>query len=166
MMDAPSSKRHRANHADISVGLQRISRNVLSAILDALKVDPTLAESLPKDFSDLRNDVRDQLLTTIRLETVDGGYVDWKLANPGKLLSYMIRNCPRLAELYKQASVSHPTDKWNLVVSYDEFSPGAQLIGRHLRKVMLLHFTFLELGQGALSSNLVWLCPICASACF
>jgi hypothetical protein len=50
---------------------------------------------------------------------------------------------------------------WSLVVGFDEFTPGNKLQADNRRKVMVLSYSFLELGQFSLCHNVVWTTPVC-----
>jgi len=70
---------------------------------------------------------------------------------------------PSSTQAYERALAETPArhDRpWNLVVGYDEFSPGDKLNHDNKRKVMVLSFSFLELGQSCLSSGVFWSTPV------
>ena len=54
--------------------------------------------------------------------------------------------------------MEHP---WRLVVAWDEFSPGNKLKVDNTRKCMNLSFSFVELGQTALTQNWAWFTCVC-----
>ena len=93
----------------------------------------------------------------------NGGTFAWKYADPCKLLMMVMAEAPLLSECFKHAAARKkpsPDRPWSLVVAWDEFCPGNKLQIDPSRKAMVLSFTFLELGQDAISSGLGWMTPI------
>jgi hypothetical protein len=106
---------------------------------------------------------------TLRLPHTKQGHVDVTICDIGLLLHHLVSNRPGMQAVYASAIAAKPPsmeNPWSLIVAFDEFTPGAQLTGKHLRKVMNVHVTFLELGRTALSSSIAWLTPISDFACF
>jgi hypothetical protein len=98
---------------------------------------------------------------------IEGGFVDWEFADPNKLLVNLVEHSPALNRLFTEAvRISPPSVKkpWSLVVGFDEFVPGNKLKVDNRRKTMVLSFSFLELGQAALSQGLAWQTPVCLRA--
>jgi hypothetical protein len=100
---------------------------------------------------------------TVVLPLIDGGEFSWEFVDPAKLLSEAVANVPDLQELYSRALSVHrcsPEEPWNIAVGFDEFTPGNKLNLDNRRKAMVLSFTFLELGQPAVTHGRAWLTPV------
>ena len=73
----------------------------------------------------------DSLRHTVDLPLEEGGGTFlWEMIDPARLLSESIVRCPKIAEAYKQACSQAPPSvarPWNLIVAFDEFSPGNKL---------------------------------------
>ena len=98
---------------------------------------------------------------------IEGGFVDWEFADPNTLLVSLVEHSPALNRLFTEAvRISPPSvvKPWSLVVGFDEFVPGNKLKVDNRRKTMVLSFSFLELGQAALSQGLAWQTPVCLRA--
>ena len=98
---------------------------------------------------------------------IEGGFVDWEFADPNTLLANLVEHSPALNRLFTEAvRISPPSvnKPWSLVVGFDEFVPGNKLKVNNRRKTMVLSFSFLELGQAALSQGLAWQTPVCLQA--
>jgi hypothetical protein len=81
-------------------------------------------------------------------------WFEWEYASPTSLLQLTLMECPKLQTLYADALRLHPCreDKpWSIVMGFDEFAPGSQLVVDNRRKAMNLYYNFLELGSHALS---------------
>jgi hypothetical protein len=84
-------------------------------------------------------------------------------ADPFKLLQLLLDSAPVLTELYRTAFALHPPSvrrPWDLLVAWDEFTPGNKLQVDPRRKVMVLSIAFKQLGQAAISSGLGWITPL------
>lgn len=127
----------------------------------------SIAESGPDVVSHSRNrllDVNHQLFVehsvTELMPLKSGGDFAWQYLCSCKWLSAMVNRSPSLQELFRAALAKSPCSSvrpWHLVVGFDEFSPGNKLAVDNRRKTMVRSFTFLELGQGAVSSGHGWL---------
>ena len=98
---------------------------------------------------------------------IEGGFVDWEFADPNTLLVSLVEHSSALNRLFTEAvRISPPSvvKPWSLVVGFDEFVPGNKLKVDNKRKTMVLSFSFLELGQAALSQGLAWQAPVCLRA--
>lgn len=85
------------------------------------------------------------------------------LANPNKLLTQRLRLSSSLEAKYLELYSSRPCTPehpWSLVVAFDEFVPGNKLRPDNKRKIMILSYNFLELGQAALSDEAFWHTPV------
>jgi hypothetical protein len=72
-------------------------------------------------------------------------------------------DAPCLSACFERAmeqSRPSPQRPWSLAIAWDEFCPGNKLQVEPSRKIMVLSFTFLELGQGPVSGGLAWATPV------
>ena len=106
----------------------------------------------------------DKISRTIELPLSGGGMWKWSLLDPSQLLVSLVSNSPALQQVYADAwrrSPPSPQRPWSLVVAFDEFVPGNKLQTDQTRKTMVLSFSFLQLGQAALSFGSCWTTAIC-----
>jgi hypothetical protein len=92
------------------------------------------------------------------------GIFSWALLDPNKMLCEVVQQSKILTGLFKDAAARCPptmANPWSLVVGFDEFTPGNKLKIDNARKCMNLSFSFRELGNHALSSELAWFTPVC-----
>jgi uncharacterized protein YlxW (UPF0749 family) len=76
---------------------------------------------------------------TLSLPAVKGNGVQVTICDIGLLLHHLVSNRQGLQAVYASAIAAKPPsmeNPWSLVVAFDEFTPGAQLTGKHLRKVI------------------------------
>ena len=105
----------------------------------------------------------DAIRVTEEMPLTDGGSFTWVYTDPCGALEQLVQQAPAVTSAYLQAkrksppSVHHP---WHLVVAWDEFCPGNKLQVDPARKVMVMSFTFLELGQDVIASGLGWITPL------
>jgi hypothetical protein len=137
-----------------------VSIDGLSKLLKQLHCDVASRSTLRRE-----NDrVFAELCFREELPLHNGGSWGWEFADPLKLLVARIEHSPEVARLFLDAvrrsppSQEHP---WSIVVGFDEFIPGNKLQADNRRKTMVLSFSFLELGQLALSRDAAWVTPIC-----
>ena len=98
------------------------------------------------------------------LQLSDGSPWAWHLLDPGKTLASILATSASLQALYTVAwrrSPATPASLWRIVVGFDEFTPGNKLSLDQSRKCMVVSFSFLELGQAALSRGRVWVTVAC-----
>ena len=129
-----------------------------------------------KENPDLMNVSRDELLeqfharfdlvkTSISLELNDGSWRDWSVADPGLLLSMVLRERPELANLFAVAMDAHPCSSslpWSIIVGFDEYTPGNKTKLNNQKKCMVTSFSFLELGLENLGRGAAWMTPAIA----
>ena len=92
-----------------------------------------------------------------------GGVFDWDLLQPNAWLAALVANSPGLQSLFQKALARSPMTAerpWRLVLGFDEFTPGNKHALETRRKNMVLSFTFLELGQEAISNGEAWFTPV------
>ena len=98
-----------------------------------------------------------------QIDMLDGSTFNWEYSDPNRLLTCLVDSCPRLRAVVVEASRRHPSSQaqpWNLVVGFDEFTPGNVLRQNNDRKTMALSYSFLEFGQQALWHESIWMTPI------
>ena len=67
------------------------------------------------------------------------------------------------SQFHRKAAARHPPNRnrpWKLIIGWDEFTPGNALAPDNRRKTMVLPFSFVELGQVALSCGSAWVIPV------
>ena len=107
-----------------------------------------------KEFSMLR--------VSEEITLVDGERFIWEFADPGLLLSRLVNESAALQDLFGSVMPAGASEvAWNCVVAFDEFAPGNKLKVNNRRKMMVLSFSFLELGQIALTRSVSWITPVC-----
>jgi hypothetical protein len=97
------------------------------------------------------------------VRTLSGHIWSWIYVEPCELLALLLAESAALQAMYTEAwarSPSTPLNPWSLCVAFDEFVPGNKLSTDHSRKIMVVSFTFLELGGAALASGKVWCTPV------
>ena len=100
---------------------------------------------------------------TLRL-AADGSEITWELGDPALLIQSTLEQSPRLQHVYGEAlreSPCSPDRPWNVIIGFDEFTPGKPGPGAdNPKKMMCLYFNFLNLGMRALSKTSTWFIPI------
>jgi hypothetical protein len=146
--------------------LGSLSNRGLKAIVSELRAEPLDLEfacdsRVDKVFREKCN----ALCHVIEMPlNIPPGSFSWALLDPNKLLCEVVQQSRILTGLFKDAAVRSPptmANPWSLVVGFDEFTPGNKLKVDNARKCMNLSFTFRELGNHALSSELAWFTPVC-----
>ena len=106
-------------------------------------------------------------IETMPLSVGDSSF-DWEFVDPCIVLPQVIDASGHLAALYGRALAEHPCREdrpWTIIITWDEFCPGAKLKVDNRRKCMDLSMNFRELGPAALSQDWTWLTPICVRSC-
>ena len=88
---------------------------------------------------------------------------EWEMADPNRLVSYLVESSPRLQDAFARAAVRNPCSAerpWHLVLAWDEFTPGMVLSPNNARKTMALSFSFIELGHDQLWHEESWFTPV------
>ena len=92
----------------------------------------------------------------------DGTTFKWEYADPGLLLSKLVADGPGMRSLFEAVLPSDVSEvHWRCVVAFDEFTAGNVLKCHNDRKTMVVSFTFLELGQVAITREVAWTTPVC-----
>ena len=97
------------------------------------------------------------LTETLILE--DGTEFAWEFFDPVRLVEQCLEHSFGLRELYVKTLRDHP-QPWNLVLGYDEFTPGSKFNFHNQRKSMVLGFNMVELGPTILEHDDTWFVPI------
>jgi hypothetical protein len=101
---------------------------------------------------------------TLRLPTSEGDRdLEWDICEPNILLAHVVASCPDLQAAYAVAAQRVPPTRerpWDLMVCFDEFSPGDKLNYDNTRKAMVLSFNFKQLGDHVLQRDYSWMVPI------
>ena len=98
------------------------------------------------------------------IERLEGEPFLWEMAEPNLLLAEMVSSSPALQEMFAQAAREHKCAEdapWDLILGFDEFTPGNKLDGKNSRKTMTFSFSVLQLGHHALSQDLCWMTSAC-----
>ena len=169
MADLDSTKRRRlASHEgvlanEVTKALKTIGRQRLAAVLEACKDGHSGITT--KDMHGLYEDGRKRFIRYLRVELDGGGVYECPVTRTGALLQELVA-CDRMQHAFATALAKTPCSPerpWKLIVACDEYTPGAQMTGRHPLKVMHLTYAFLEVGH--LQCGDFWLSGLCASAC-
>ena len=137
-------------------GLCRVARLLSRADFDTwrqLRNHEVLGRQLVKDFG--------HLLRTIPLHTADGARFDWPITHVQTLLLQTLARRDMFRTRFVEALALHPNTKdapWHLVFYTDEITPGNILRPDNKRKMVVIHVSFLELGQDFLQDEEAWLC--------
>ena len=179
-LDGYVSKRTRLSSTRSVQGLQQvlhlggISVRSLAAIAGALIQDDEAEDDLQLEGTMIRlmkGDQREEWSTvkaSLKLEMTDGQPVDWVIADPIQLMQVIINNSPALQSQYRKIADEQVARTGiqgqitvNIVVAFDEFTPGNLRKPHNERKTMVLSFACCELGTDLLSNDLMWFSPVC-----
>ena len=123
-----------------------ISLTALKEIFNKLVDDD---DKFTEDFArKVNREHLDEVARVIELPLEDGGSFAWEVANPSLLISLVLRKSSEMESAFYRALSEHPCSAekpWNLVVVFDEFTPGTMLKPHNERKTMVVNCTFLEL---------------------
>jgi hypothetical protein len=123
-------------------GIGGVSATVLADIVRELR-------RAPVDDAELvlhRHAIGDALLErfdalhyVVEVPVVDGGEpFQWEMVDPAKLLAETVRLCSATRAAFTEAFAARPPsqdDPWDLIIGFDEFSPGNKLQVDNRRKV-------------------------------
>ena len=164
-------------HIKTRVGTMPKRRNIAQLLVDAphlVALGRQKCADAMKTLADLedntlsqksfRNDYHEQF-DTVKIEwKLQPGNLRWELADPSQLIQCAINASPKLQELYAEALRRHPVDAthpWDLILGFDEFTPGNKILAWNTRKVMCLYMNFTNLGAHALTQSATWFVPVC-----
>ena len=94
----------------------------------------------------------------LALPLAEGGEVSVPVADPSSLVAASVSASETMQAIFKSALQSHPgaiATPWNLLVTWDEFTPGSMHNPNKPKKCMVVNFSFQELGV-ALHSDRCW----------
>jgi len=137
-----------------------LTYSALATVLQKIRSSPKLADapggrSTIECIASARFDAIEHVE---RVQLTDGRHFDWSIAHPGLLMQLVIEESGALQELFARGLRRHPNSKnspWSCCIGFDEFSPGDKLKVDNARKVMVVSFSFLELGS-AIRSEFGW----------
>ena len=121
-------------------------------------------KTLDKDLKQVQADTQ----VALAVPKPSGGDFDFIVCEPAAILQFLVQSSSALQQAYESALERLPStceNPWRIICSFDEFTPGAQLTGRHDRKYMHLVFNFLELGQQTLTMQDTWASVVVAMLC-
>ena len=100
------------------------------------------------------------LLQSIDVQNTEGGILTFPVCNPSAFLWIAVTECDRfssfmLARLHENPST--PEAPWTLLLYSDEVTPGNPLATLNNRKFHAVYWSFLELGENALSREEAWI---------
>jgi hypothetical protein len=157
-----NAKRARLEQAQSLLHTGSISTAGLARLLDKLS-SSTVPQLSRMDLVRANMSIFDSVAHSIELDCLTGGPVLWEFCDPNKLVAHVLANSESLQRVWAHAAEKNPPSPsrpWRLVLAFDEFSPGNKLKVDNKRKVMNVHFTFLELGQEALWCDSIWFTPV------
>ena len=107
--------------------------------------------------------VRDtsHLLVEETFTLASGGTIDLTFYDPVRLLQHCVDNAPPLAQHFGNVAAELGPQPWNVLLAFDEQTPGSKVNADNKRKSMILVMNFLELGADVLENKETWLVPLC-----
>ena len=100
----------------------------------------------------------DHLIVRERFDVIEGGYFDLNFYHPVRLMQFAIDHCPSLARHYGQQAML--SNEWNLLIGYDEQTPGSKVNSNNMRKNLALVMNVLEAGADYLQRDETWYVPL------
>ena len=142
-----------------------ISNEGLQFLLARIREHPDLKNVSRTELRGQFHARYDMVKTSIPLEMNDGRWRDWSVADPGLLLSMVLRERPELAHMFAVGMEAHPcsaSNPWSIIVGLDEYTPGNKTKLNNRRKCMVTSYSFLELGLENLGRDAAWMTPAVA----
>ena len=144
----------------------RISNQGLSRLLKKLsgKDNDPAENTIVRHRAEVNSAAFKTLGWEVPVLLTDGRQWIWKLLDPCKTLAAIVEKSPGMQALYAQAwrrTPPTPATPWRVVLGFDEFTPGNKQSLDQTRKTMVVSYSFLELGQAALSRGRVWVTFAC-----
>jgi len=142
-----------------------ISNKGLQFLLARLKEHPELVDVSRTEMMKQFHARFDMVKTSVNLPNRDGRVSEWAIADPGLLLSMVLRERRELANMFVIALEAHPcseSNPWRIIVGFDEFTPGNKTKLDNRKKCMVTSFSFLELGLENLGRDAAWMTPAVA----
>ena len=134
-------------------GLRQLLTTIADSGLEPGRLSRATFQSVNWDLFE-----RYKVVESVPLEG-DGGEFEWEYLDPNSWMAALISHSPGLQGLFAEALHRSPCtfeQPWRLVLGFDEFAPGNKLNFDNRRKMMVLSFTFAELGQDAISCGFGW----------
>lgn len=171
-MDRQRRRDDRAALLRSLVGSGGVSATSLGEIIATLQQRPDVLNDLHRNrlsIGDSLLEQFDRVKRVVHLQTSGNGEdFRWEFIDPSTMLSEVVRANRQVASAYEEALRCHPPSRdnpWELIVGFDEFSPGNKLRVDNRRKVMVLSYTFRQLGASAMANGDLWLTPIAVRSC-
>lgn len=164
-------KRRRIGDVDIIRHLaatRGVTQVALSELLGKLQDAPEELAASRSKVSLAVTTKFDELSFTVNLYLLDGSNFCFEMLDPSRLLTEVVKSCPDVALQYEESFRAHPptaSNPWDLIVGFDEFAPGNKLKVDNRRKVMVLSYTFRQLGQTAMATGRCWHTPLIIRSC-
>ena len=133
-----------AGNLDAILGIKGGSMSNLLQVVNALQAD----EDEQIDHRMLRNVAREpfeEVRRDLALPLASGGEVVVPVADPSSLVAASIRGSDTMQAIFMSALKSHPctlATPWNLLVTWDEFTPGSMHNPSKPKKCMVVNFSF------------------------
>ena len=159
---AMDRKRYRrADWSDIQelLNIGGISRAGLSELLTTLRNAPALPSGTTKHLDAAYHQRFIEVKVTVPIEMDKGDIFTWEFAEPSLLLQAMLDASKELTDLYHRTALKHTGD-WDIILAWDEFTPGNKLVVDNRRKTMNLSFNFMQLGADVCSEDASWMTPV------
>ena len=156
------SKRQRLSldpPAAVPYALAKTSRLVAARLLAAAKDDAEACSVEKSALGRALKQVQKDTQVVLRVRKRSGEPYEWHVCEAAAALQFLLGSSESLQRTYAEALERRPSTcgaPWRAIISFDEFTPGAQLTGRHERKFMHLVFNFLELGAQFLTVDDGW----------
>ena len=157
------SKRQRLSldpHAAVPYALAKTSRLVAARLLAAAKDDAEASSSIEHNaLNKALQQVQKDTQVVLRVRKRSGEPYEWHVCEAAAALQFLLGSSESLQRTYAEALERRPSTcgaPWRAIISFDEFTPGAQVTGRHERKFMHLVLNFLELGAQFLTVDDGW----------
>ena len=166
-MDTREAKLRRLNAFRRS--LPHISASALSAVLTEVDKsgipDAHCRSSMKRATALLINEVTPYgpMLVDLPIKLKNGKMSSMLAVQPAAMLTMAVKQGGGFATLLEDrlaAFPSSPERPWRLILYTDEVVPGNALSHDNRRKVWVVYFSFLELGQSILSREDAWFCTV------
>ena len=128
---------------------------------------------LCRDFTDpmalqrqLRKNLKshfDPVKTSLTFPRLEGGEFKLTLADPNLLMAQVLESNTELNEIYSSIAATHGTGQqhpWNMIIGFDEFTPGDGFKPLNFKKCMVVSFNFDHLERRLLSAASTWFTPL------
>jgi hypothetical protein len=139
-----------------------ISQSALGSLLNAAEKEPLPTGCNRNTVREARNNIGLQrtpygtLHQTIRVASIDGGFIDLEIQHPMAMLWHSCTVSESLSKLVQRTAAVHassPERPWKLALYMDEILPGNQLGYTSARKMWCLYWTILDWGSAAVADE-------------